>query len=147
PRGAGHAGVALGRGVVTGRVLLPPARASRRRRDGSACFAAERPGATARRRRSADPGPGDESRAAHPRRARPLASHAAQLAKRPRARRMTRVMLCCPYSLTAVGGAQSQVLVLAHALRAQGVDSRIVAPCDGPPPEPGVVSVGPSTRF
>src|SRR5262249_33053825 len=58
-----------------------------------------------------------------------------------------RVMLCCPYSLTAVGGAQAQVLVLARALRALGVDTRIVAPCDGPPPEPGIVSVGPSRRF
>jgi phosphatidylinositol alpha-mannosyltransferase len=60
---------------------------------------------------------------------------------------VTRVLLSCPYSLTAVGGAQSQVLVLAHALRAQGVHARVVAPCDGPPPETGITSIGPSTRF
>ncbi|MFN8026354.1 MAG: glycosyltransferase family 4 protein, partial [Acidimicrobiia bacterium] len=29
----------------------------------------------------------------------------------------------------------------------RGVDARVVAPCDGPPPEPGIVSIGPSTRF
>ena len=27
-----------------------------------------------------------------------------------------------------------------------GVDARIIAPCDGPPPEPGITTVGPSTR-
>ena len=57
-----------------------------------------------------------------------------------------RVMLSCPYSLTLFGGVQGQVLGLARALRAQGVDARIVAPCDGPPPEPGITTVGPSTR-
>jgi phosphatidylinositol alpha-mannosyltransferase len=31
-------------------------------------------------------------------------------------------------------------------LRDRGVDARIVAPCDGPPPEPGITTVGPSTR-
>jgi phosphatidylinositol alpha-mannosyltransferase len=58
-----------------------------------------------------------------------------------------RVMLSCPYSLTLFGGVQGQVLGLARALRAQGVDARIVAPCDGPPPEPGITTVGPSTRL
>jgi phosphatidylinositol alpha-mannosyltransferase len=56
-------------------------------------------------------------------------------------------MLSCPYSLTLFGGVQGQVLGLARALRAQGVDARIVAPCDGPPPEPGITTVGPSTRL
>jgi phosphatidylinositol alpha-mannosyltransferase len=56
-----------------------------------------------------------------------------------------RVMLSCPYSLTLFGGVQGQVLGLARALRAQGVDARIVAPCDGPPPEPGITTVGPSS--
>jgi len=55
-------------------------------------------------------------------------------------------MLSCPYSLTFFGGVQGQVLGLARALRARGVDARIVAPCDGPPPEPGITTVGPSTR-
>jgi phosphatidyl-myo-inositol alpha-mannosyltransferase len=58
-----------------------------------------------------------------------------------------RVMLSCPYSLSLFGGVQAQVLGLARALRAQGVDARIIAPCDGPPPEPGITTVGPSTRF
>src|SRR6478609_8599981 len=57
-----------------------------------------------------------------------------------------RVMLSCPYSLTLFGGVQGQVLGLARALRANGIDARIVAPCDGPPPEPGITTVGPSTR-
>jgi phosphatidylinositol alpha-mannosyltransferase len=55
-------------------------------------------------------------------------------------------MLSCPYSLTFFGGVQGQVLGLARALRARGVDARIIAPCDGPPPEPGITTVGPSTR-
>ena len=57
-----------------------------------------------------------------------------------------RVMLSCPYSLSVFGGVQGQVLGLAHALRGLGVDARIIAPCDGPPPEPGITTVGPSTR-
>jgi phosphatidylinositol alpha-mannosyltransferase len=57
-----------------------------------------------------------------------------------------RVMLSCPYSLTLFGGVQGQVLGLARALRAKGIDARIVAPCDGPPPEPGITTVGPSSR-
>ena len=57
-----------------------------------------------------------------------------------------RVMLSCPYSLSLVGGVQGQVLGLADALRELGVDARIIGPCDGPPPSPGIVSVGPSTR-
>ena len=57
-----------------------------------------------------------------------------------------RVMLSCPYSLSLFGGVQAQVLGLARALRSHGVDARIIAPCDGPPPEPGITTVGPSTR-
>jgi phosphatidylinositol alpha-mannosyltransferase len=55
-------------------------------------------------------------------------------------------MLSCPYSLTLFGGVQGQVLGLARALRERGVDARVVAPCDGPPPEPGITTVGPSAR-
>ncbi len=58
-----------------------------------------------------------------------------------------KVMLSCPYSVSVFGGVQAQVLGLARALRAQGVDARVLAPCDGPPPEVGVVTVGPSTRL
>ena len=61
--------------------------------------------------------------------------------------RPLRVVLTCPYSLSLYGGVQVQVLGLAQALRARGVDARVVAPTDGPPPLPGVTSVGPSIRF
>jgi phosphatidylinositol alpha-mannosyltransferase len=56
-------------------------------------------------------------------------------------------MLSSPYSLSLFGGVQAQVLGLARALRSRGVDARVIAPCDGPPPEPGVTSIGPSTRL
>jgi phosphatidylinositol alpha-mannosyltransferase len=58
-----------------------------------------------------------------------------------------RVALTCPYSLSLYGGVQLQVLGLARVLRAQGVDARVIAPTDGPPPMAGVHSVGPSVRF
>jgi phosphatidyl-myo-inositol alpha-mannosyltransferase len=58
-----------------------------------------------------------------------------------------RVMLSSPYSLSLFGGVQAQVLGLAHALRAKGVEARVLAPCDGPPPEPGITTIGPSTRL
>src|SRR5690606_25164837 len=50
----------------------------------------------------------------------------------------------CPYSLTLPGGVQMQALGLARALRRQGHDVRVLAPCDGPPPEPGVIPLGQS---
>ncbi len=52
-----------------------------------------------------------------------------------------------PYSLSRVGGVQGQVLGLSRELRRLGVDVRVLAPCDGPPPEPGVMSVGPSVGW
>jgi phosphatidyl-myo-inositol alpha-mannosyltransferase len=57
-----------------------------------------------------------------------------------------RVSLVSPYSLSTPGGVQGQVLGLARSLREIGVEARIIAPCDGPPPEPFVTSVGPSTK-
>jgi phosphatidylinositol alpha-mannosyltransferase len=42
---------------------------------------------------------------------------------------------------------QRQVLGLVRELRGLGVDVRALAPCDGPPPEPGVFSVGPSVEW
>ena len=45
------------------------------------------------------------------------------------------------------GGVQGQVLGLARELRKLDVDVRVVGPCDGPPPEPGVVSVGPTVEW
>ncbi len=49
-----------------------------------------------------------------------------------------------PYSLTVPGGVQNQILGLARALRDQGVDTRVLAPCDGPPPDAGVTPLGAS---
>jgi phosphatidyl-myo-inositol alpha-mannosyltransferase len=55
-----------------------------------------------------------------------------------------RVGIVCPYSLTPPGGVQGQVLGLARALRASGHDARVLAPCDGPPPDAGVTPLGAS---
>jgi phosphatidyl-myo-inositol alpha-mannosyltransferase len=56
--------------------------------------------------------------------------------------RPVRVGLVCPYSLTLVGGVQGQVLGLARSLRALGTEARVLAPCDGAPPEPFVTPLG-----
>ena len=66
------------------------------------------------------------------------------MSARPRA---LRVALICPYSLSVDGGVQVQVLGLANALRGLGVDARVLAPTDGPPPAPGIMSLGPTRRF
>lgn len=55
-----------------------------------------------------------------------------------------RVGMICPYSLSVPGGVQEQVLGLAPVLRARGVDVRVLAPCDGPPPDSGITSLGAS---
>ena len=53
-----------------------------------------------------------------------------------------RIGIICPYSLTLPGGVQMQVLGLARALRKQGERVRVLAPCDGPPPDAGVTPLG-----
>lgn len=53
-----------------------------------------------------------------------------------------RVGLVSPYSLTIPGGVQGQVLALARALRSLGVATRVLGPCDGPPPDPCVTPLG-----
>jgi phosphatidylinositol alpha-mannosyltransferase len=53
-----------------------------------------------------------------------------------------RIGLVCPYSLTIPGGVQGQVLALARALRRRGHEARVLAPCDGPPPELFVTPLG-----
>jgi phosphatidylinositol alpha-mannosyltransferase len=58
-----------------------------------------------------------------------------------------RVGLVCPYSLTVPGGVQGQVLALARALRELGHEARVLAPCDGPPPEGFVTPLGNSIPF
>jgi phosphatidylinositol alpha-mannosyltransferase len=55
-----------------------------------------------------------------------------------------RIGLVCPYSLTVPGGVQAQVLGLARVLRTLGYDTRVLAPCDGPPPDAGVTPLGDS---
>lgn len=52
--------------------------------------------------------------------------------------------MVCPYSLTIPGGVQQQVLGLSRSLRSKGVDVHVLAPCDGPPPEAGITSLGAS---
>jgi phosphatidylinositol alpha-mannosyltransferase len=53
-----------------------------------------------------------------------------------------RIGVVSPYSLTVPGGVQGQVLGLAHALRGQGHLVLVLGPCDGPPPEVGVIPLG-----
>lgn len=55
-----------------------------------------------------------------------------------------RVGLVCPYSLSVPGGVQGQVLGLGRALRHLGVEARVLAPCDGPPPDVAVTPLGAS---
>ena len=61
--------------------------------------------------------------------------------------KFVRVALVCPYSLTIPGGVQNQVLALARSLRAMGHSVRVLAPCDGPPPDSGVTALGNSVPF
>jgi len=58
-----------------------------------------------------------------------------------------KILVVSPYSLTLPGGVQGQVLGLARALRARGHDAIVLGPCDGPPPEPAVVTTGNSIPF
>jgi len=58
-----------------------------------------------------------------------------------------RVGLVCPYSLTLPGGVQGQVLGLARVLRGMGHEARVLAPCDGPPPDAFVTPLGNSIPF
>lgn len=53
-----------------------------------------------------------------------------------------RIAQVCPYSLSLPGGVQEQVLALGRALRSLGHEVSVLAPTDGPPPEPGVVALG-----
>ncbi len=55
-----------------------------------------------------------------------------------------RVGIVSPYSLTLPGGVQAQVLGLARALSKAGHQVRVLAPCDGAPPQAGVTPLGAS---
>lgn len=52
--------------------------------------------------------------------------------------------MICPYSLSVPGGVQGQVLGLARTMRSMGHEVRVLAPCDGPPPDAGVTPLGAS---
>lgn len=56
--------------------------------------------------------------------------------------RVLRIGMVCPYSLSVPGGVQAQVLGLARALRRMGLEVRVLAPCDGPPPATFVTPLG-----
>jgi phosphatidyl-myo-inositol alpha-mannosyltransferase len=58
--------------------------------------------------------------------------------------RLLRVAMVCPYSLSVWGGVQGQVMGLARELRRGGVEVRVLAPCDGPPPATFVTPLGDS---
>jgi len=57
-------------------------------------------------------------------------------------RGLVRIGLVAPYSLTIPGGVQGQVMGLARSLRSQGHEVRVLAPCDGAPPDVGVTPLG-----
>jgi phosphatidylinositol alpha-mannosyltransferase len=53
-----------------------------------------------------------------------------------------RIGIVSPYSLTLPGGVQGQILSLARVLRQKGHETRVLGPCDGPPPDAGVTPLG-----
>jgi len=55
---------------------------------------------------------------------------------------LLRVAMVCPYSLSVPGGVQAQVMGLARELRKMGIEVRVLAPCDGPPPATFVTPLG-----
>lgn len=55
---------------------------------------------------------------------------------------MLRIAMVSPYSVSVPGGVQSQVLGLAREMRRLGHEVRVLAPCDGPPPESFVTPLG-----
>lgn len=58
-----------------------------------------------------------------------------------------RIGIVCPYSVTVPGGVQGQVLGLARSLRKAGHQARVLAPCDGPPPDAHVTPLGNSLPY
>ena len=53
-----------------------------------------------------------------------------------------RVAIICPYSMSIPGGVQNQVILQMEFLRKAGIDARIIAPCDGVPPNQYIIPVG-----
>ena len=65
-------------------------------------------------------------------------------ARGPAPRRVppVRIGLVCPYSLTIPGGVQGQVSGWPGPCARRGHEARVLAPCDGPPPDGGVTPLG-----
>jgi phosphatidylinositol alpha-mannosyltransferase len=57
---------------------------------------------------------------------------------------LLRVGMISPYSLAVPGGVQAQIMGLARQMRRAGVEVRVLAPCDGPPPDTFVTPLGDS---
>lgn len=55
---------------------------------------------------------------------------------------LLRVGMVCPFSLSVPGGVQAQVMGLSRELRQMGIEVRVLAPCDGPPPATFVTPLG-----
>lgn len=62
-------------------------------------------------------------------------------------RKLQRIGIVCPYSMSVPGGVQGQVLGLAHSLLKRGYSVRVLAPCDGPPTEAFVTPLGSTVPF
>jgi len=57
-------------------------------------------------------------------------------------RRLLRVGMVVPYSLSIPGGVQQQAMGLTRSLRRMGIEARVLGPCDGPPPATFVTPLG-----
>ncbi len=58
-----------------------------------------------------------------------------------------KILMVCPYSLSRPGGVQGQALGLTRELRKLDIDTRVLGPCDGPPPQAGAITVGESVLW
>ncbi len=58
-----------------------------------------------------------------------------------------KIAVVCPYSLGFPGGVQSQVVGLSEAMRAQGHEVELLAPCDDLKPPYEMICLGPSLRL
>ncbi|MEZ5221159.1 MAG: glycosyltransferase family 4 protein [Ilumatobacteraceae bacterium] len=74
----------------------------------------------------------------------PERAHAEEVGRELPEHRLLRVGMVCPYSLSVPGGVQAQVMGLARELRRSGIEVRVLAPCDGPPPATFVTPLGDS---
>ena len=71
-----------------------------------------------------------------------LQAESARVGCVPVEKRMLRVGMVTPYSLSVPGGVQAQAMGLARELRRIGLEVRVLGPCDGPPPATFVTPLG-----